>query len=86
MIGLLTLGNTYRDAISTSLVMVMLALSVVIVTGYVGQISLMQMAFAGIAAFVVSKPRSRWGSRSRCRSSSPGSSWSRSASFWACLL
>ncbi|WP_456696899.1 ABC transporter permease [Aeromicrobium sp. P5_D10] len=55
VIGLLTLGNTYRDAISTSLVMVMLALSVVIVTGYVGQISLMQMAFAGIAAFVVSK-------------------------------
>lgn len=55
LIGLVTLGDTYRDAISTSLIMVMLALSVVVVTGFIGQISLMQMAFAGIAAFVVSK-------------------------------
>lgn len=55
ILGLVFLSNTFRGGISTSLVMTILALSVVVVTGFVGQISLMQMAFAGIAAFVVSK-------------------------------
>jgi branched-chain amino acid transport system permease protein len=55
ILGLVVLGNTYRGAITTTQVMVMLALSVVVITGFVGQISLMQMAFAGVAAFVVSK-------------------------------
>lgn len=54
-LGLVLLPNGYRDGISTSLVMMMLGLSVVIVTGFIGQISLMQMAFAGLAAFAVSK-------------------------------
>ncbi|MGW0037848.1 ABC transporter permease [Gordonia sp. NPDC003376] len=53
--GLALLGNVYRDGITTSLIMVMLALSLVVVTGFTGQISLMQMAFAGLAAFAVSK-------------------------------
>ncbi|MBM7365805.1 ABC transporter permease [Gordonia hydrophobica] len=55
VLGLVLLGNTYRDGIVTSLIMVMLALSLVVVTGFTGQISLMQMAFAGLAAFAVSK-------------------------------
>lgn len=40
-----------RQAITTSLIGVMLALSLVILTGFVGQISLAQMAIAGFAAF-----------------------------------
>jgi branched-chain amino acid transport system permease protein len=55
LVALTTLGSGYRDGVTTSLVMMMLALSVVVVTGFVGQISLMQMAFAGLAAFAVSK-------------------------------
>jgi branched-chain amino acid transport system permease protein len=55
VVGLLTLNGTYQGGISTSLVTVIIALSAVVVTGFVGQISLMQMAFAGIGGFMVSK-------------------------------
>ncbi|CAM3306011.1 ABC transporter permease [Nocardioides dubius] len=55
VLGLVLLNDTYRGGITTTLVMIILALSVVVVTGFVGQISLMQMAFAGIAAFILSK-------------------------------
>jgi len=43
----------YRGAMVNSMVGVILALSFVVVTGYLGQISLMQMALAGIGAFAV---------------------------------
>ena len=43
----------YRGAMQNSMIGVILALSLVVVTGYVGQISLMQMALAGIGAFSV---------------------------------
>jgi branched-chain amino acid transport system permease protein len=49
------LDSTYQAAISVSLITVIIGLSVVVVTGLVGQISLMQMAFAGIGGFLVSK-------------------------------
>ncbi|WP_226356056.1 ABC transporter permease [Pseudonocardia sp. ICBG601] len=55
VLGLAVLPDTLRGGITTSLVTVMIALSVVVVTGFTGQISLMQMAFAGIAAFMVSR-------------------------------
>jgi ABC-type branched-subunit amino acid transport system permease subunit len=55
VLGLTMLDGTYQSAISTSLVTVIIALSAVVVTGFVGQISLMQMAFAGIGGFMVSK-------------------------------
>ncbi|MEA2312014.1 MAG: branched-chain amino acid transport system permease protein livM, partial [Solirubrobacteraceae bacterium] len=55
VIGLATLNRTYQGGISTSLVTVIIALSAVVVTGFVGQISLMQLAFAGIGGFMVSK-------------------------------
>jgi ABC-type branched-subunit amino acid transport system permease subunit len=55
VIGLAVLDRTYQGGISTSLVTVIIALSAVVVTGFVGQISLMQMAFAGIGGFMVSK-------------------------------
>ncbi len=55
VLGLVVLDSTYQAAISTTLIAIVIALSVVVVTGFVGQISLMQMAFAGIAGFLVSK-------------------------------
>jgi branched-chain amino acid transport system permease protein len=55
ILGLVTLDRTYQGGITTSLIIVVIALSAVVVTGYVGQISLMQMAFAGIGGFMVSK-------------------------------
>ena len=43
----------YRAGMQNSMIGVLLALSFVVVTGYVGQISLMQMALAGVSAFAV---------------------------------
>ncbi len=43
----------YRAGMQNSMIGVILALSLVVVTGYVGQISLMQMALAGVGAFAV---------------------------------
>lgn len=43
----------YRAGMQNSMIGVILALSLVVVTGYVGQISLMQMALAGTSAFAV---------------------------------
>jgi ABC-type branched-subunit amino acid transport system permease subunit len=52
---LLTTGSpVYQSGITTSMIFVMLALSVVVVTGYVGQASLCQMAFAGLGGFAAS--------------------------------
>lgn len=52
-IALLTLGAAYRQALIVSMIFALLALSVVVVTGYVGQISLAQLAFAGVSGFAV---------------------------------
>lgn len=43
----------YRSGMQNTMIGVILALSLVVVTGYVGQISLMQMALAGVSAFAV---------------------------------
>lgn len=51
--GLLTFDAGYRQALIVSLVYALLTLSIVVVTGYVGQISLAQLAFAGVAGFTV---------------------------------
>lgn len=53
LIGLLTFDAPHRQALITSMVVTLLALSIVVVTGYVGQISLAQLAFAGVAGFTV---------------------------------
>ena len=45
----------FRGAFANSLIGTIICLSVVVLTGFVGQISLAQMAFAGFAAFAVSK-------------------------------
>jgi branched-chain amino acid transport system permease protein len=51
---LVTSGN-WRLGIITSMILLLLSLSVVVLTGYLGQISLAQMAFAGSAGFALSK-------------------------------
>lgn len=45
----------YRGALTNSLIGVVVCLSVVVVTGYVGQLSLAPLSFAGIAAFAVAE-------------------------------
>jgi branched-chain amino acid transport system permease protein len=61
VIALTTMQRTYQGGITTSLVTTIIALSAVVITGLVGQISLMQMAFAGIGGFMVSKMGTNWG-------------------------
>jgi branched-chain amino acid transport system permease protein len=53
--GLLALGPLWRGAIMTSTIAMVLALSLVVLTGFGGQTSLAQMAFAGVAGFALSK-------------------------------
>lgn len=51
VVGLYTFEADLRQALIVSLVYTFLTLSTVVITGYVGQISLAQMAFAGVAGF-----------------------------------
>ncbi len=53
VIALLLANGDYRSAIISSLVTACVCFSVVIITGYVGQISLVQNALAGVSAFMV---------------------------------
>ncbi|HET7311682.1 MAG TPA: ABC transporter permease [Mycobacteriales bacterium] len=52
---LVLLHGDYRVALLDSLVGVVVCLSIVVVTGYLGQLSLAQMAFAGVAGFALSR-------------------------------
>ena len=47
-----TLGSAYVDAITTTMTTGILVLSVVVVTGYAGQLSLCQWALAGMGAWI----------------------------------
>ena len=58
--GLLFLGPLWRGAIMTTVIAAVLALSLVVLTGFGGQTSLAQLAFAGIAGFTLSKLSSQW--------------------------
>jgi branched-chain amino acid transport system permease protein len=60
VVGLLALGPLWRGAIMTSTIAVVLALSLVVLTGFGGQTSLAQMAFAGVAGFSLSKIAISW--------------------------
>lgn len=53
LIAILLLSQLYKYAFASSLSIACVCLSVVVITGYVGQISLAQNAFAGIAAFMM---------------------------------
>jgi branched-chain amino acid transport system permease protein len=58
--GLIVLGPLWRGAIMTTTIAIVLALSLVLVTGFGGQPSLAQMAFAGVAGFALSKLAIQW--------------------------
>jgi branched-chain amino acid transport system permease protein len=53
--ALLLTDGSYRFGVITSMIVALMALSLVVLTGFVGQISLAQAAFAGSAGFVLSK-------------------------------
>ena len=61
VLGLFVFSPAYRGALSDTLIGIIICLSVVVITGFVGQISLAQMAFAGISAFIVSHLSSEHG-------------------------
>ncbi len=54
VLALLLASPLYRTAIISSTITTCICLSVVVITGYVGQISLVQNAFAGFSAFMLS--------------------------------
>ncbi len=58
--GLVLLGPLWRGAIMTTAIAVVLSLSLVVLTGFGGQTSLAQMAFAGVAGFALSKLAMQW--------------------------
>ena len=53
-------GND-RAALYTTMITSVIALSVVVVTGYTGQISLAQLTLAGVSAYILSTFASSWG-------------------------
>ena len=61
LILLFVLSNVLRFAFISSLTVTCVALSVVVLTGYVGQVSLAQMSLAGIGGFMLGHISSGWG-------------------------
>ncbi len=55
LVALFTLDDLWRLAIVVSMIAAIVALSSVVVTGYLGQISLAQYAFTGLAAFATAR-------------------------------
>jgi branched-chain amino acid transport system permease protein len=58
--GLLLLGPLWQGAIMTTTIATVLALSLVLLSGFGGQPSLAQLAFAGVAGFALSKLAMQW--------------------------
>ena len=61
LVLLLLLNNVLRFAFISSLTVTCVALSVVVLTGYVGQVSLAQMSLAGIGGFMLGHISHGWG-------------------------
>ena len=61
LVLLLVLDNVLRFAFISSLTVTCIALSVVVLTGYVGQVSLAQMSLAGIGGFMLGHISHGWG-------------------------
>ena len=51
---LIVLPYGYRQALMLSLIGIVVCLSLVVITGFVGQVSLAQVTLAGVSGFVVS--------------------------------
>ena len=60
-VALVALGGQDRLALVTSMIGALVCLSIVVLTGWSGQISLAQMAFAGVAGFCLSRLTSSLG-------------------------
>jgi ABC-type branched-subunit amino acid transport system ATPase component/ABC-type branched-subunit amino acid transport system permease subunit len=61
MVALLALHGGWRGAVVTSLIFGVIGLSLVVVTGYAGQVSLAQLTLAGVAGFLLGSLTSDWG-------------------------
>ncbi len=61
LFAVLATTGSYRAAVITSLIYGVLSLSLVVVTGYCGQISLAQLTLAGVAGFLLSTLSDSWG-------------------------
>jgi branched-chain amino acid transport system permease protein len=51
----------FRNALINTLIGILMALSLVVITGFVGQISVVQLALSGAAGFTVSHMFTNWG-------------------------
>lgn len=60
LVALMALSGQYRLGLTNSLIMMLLCLSYVVITGYLGQVSLAQVAFAGAAGFLLSRLTMTW--------------------------
>src|SRR5579862_2433532 len=60
LIGLLATSGPTRFGVMTSMITMVLILSYTIITGYLGQVSLAQIAFAGASGFLLSKATVNW--------------------------
>jgi branched-chain amino acid transport system permease protein len=54
VVALIVLPYDFRQAVITSLLAMIMCLSYVVITGYVGQISVVQLALAGVSGFILS--------------------------------
>jgi branched-chain amino acid transport system permease protein len=61
LIAMLTLPSDWRLGLTNSAIGMLLALSVVILTGFAGQVSVAQLSIAGVAGFVMAKIAVNWG-------------------------
>ncbi|MDQ2678075.1 MAG: ATP-binding cassette domain-containing protein [Actinomycetota bacterium] len=55
VLALVATGGSYRFGLITSMALAVLALSIVVLTGYTGQLSLAQAAVAGVGGFTIAK-------------------------------
>jgi len=58
--SIFALQGSWRAALATSLIMAIVALSMVVITGMAGQVSLAQLTLAGVAGFLLSPLTTDW--------------------------
>jgi ABC-type branched-subunit amino acid transport system ATPase component/branched-subunit amino acid ABC-type transport system permease component len=61
VLALVLTDTTWRSAVIASFIFAIISLSLVVVTGFAGQVSLAQLALAGTAAFMLSYFTESWG-------------------------
>jgi branched-subunit amino acid ABC-type transport system permease component len=61
IVVIFAIGSGYRLALINSLIATLICLSLVVITGYLGQISLAQIALAGASGFILSRMSTNWG-------------------------